>query len=181
MVTKLTLNGPGVPARMAAMTCVIAGAGSRPTPSEPSAPALLTATARSGVMPMKAMPAWAIGVLKPYASVNLVRSSMPSTMSDPARPSCHPADSWSWAGSGCAARRGRRAAARPVWRSSRCPGPRVPPGVPPPGRGDGGLEERPRQVTGLGRGDQEAGHVAGVDVDDDVQVEVGAHALPCQL
>jgi hypothetical protein len=50
--------------------------GISPTPTEPSAPALLTATARLGVMPTNAMPAWAIGVASPYASVNRVCSIM---------------------------------------------------------------------------------------------------------
>jgi hypothetical protein len=67
------------------MISVIAGTGSSPTPSEPNAPALLTATARSGVIPTNAIPACAIGVLNPYASVNLVFSAMPSTMSDAGR------------------------------------------------------------------------------------------------
>src|SRR5690349_23444193 len=95
---KLTWNGPSVPARMAAIVAVIAGAGSRPTPSEPSAPALLTATARSGVIPTKAMPAWAIGVDSPKASVKRVRSLIRSpcripvaTVSRCAQPGLHTA------------------------------------------------------------------------------------------
>src|SRR5262249_43199706 len=76
MVMKLTLNGRSVPARTAAMVFDNASAGISPTPIEPSAPALLTATARLGVMPTNAMPACAIGVASPYASVNRVCSVM---------------------------------------------------------------------------------------------------------
>ena len=89
---KLTWNGRGVPARIAAMVWVMAGGGSSPTPSEPSPPALLTATASSGVMPTNAIPAWATGVLNPYASVNLVFSSMPSTLAEARRAACRPTD-----------------------------------------------------------------------------------------
>jgi predicted O-methyltransferase YrrM len=74
--------------RMPAMTCVITGAGRRPTPREPMAPALLTATARSGVMPTKAMPAWAIGELRPYAVVRRVWSSLPATLPESGRRPC---------------------------------------------------------------------------------------------
>jgi hypothetical protein len=73
---------------MPAMTCVITGAGRRPTPREPMAPALLTATARSGVMPTKAMPAWAIGELRPYAVVKRVWSSIPGTLPEIGRRAC---------------------------------------------------------------------------------------------
>src|SRR5262249_49029647 len=85
MVMKLMLNGRSVPARTAAMVFDNASAGISPTPIEPSAPALLTATARLGAMPTNAMPAWAIGVVSPYASVNRVCRVMGPTMPDPHR------------------------------------------------------------------------------------------------
>src|ERR1051326_1986373 len=61
-VMKLTLNGRSVPSWIALIVWASTGAGIRPTPSEPRPPALLTATASSGVMPAKAIPACAIGV-----------------------------------------------------------------------------------------------------------------------
>src|SRR6185369_16869703 len=44
-------------------------------------------------MPTNAIPAWAMGVLSPYASVNLVFSSMPSTMAETGRGGCRLQDS----------------------------------------------------------------------------------------
>ena len=73
VVMKLMLNGRSVPARTASIVAFSAGGGISPTPMDPSPPARHTATARSGVIPTNAMPAWAMGWLTPYVSVNRVR------------------------------------------------------------------------------------------------------------
>ena len=62
---KLMLYGWPVPARMASIVAFSAGGGISPTPIEPSPPAAQTASARSGVMPTKAIPAWALGWVIP--------------------------------------------------------------------------------------------------------------------
>src|SRR5262249_57193427 len=68
-VMQLTLNGDGVAAFTARMYSRSTCGGVKPTPMAPMPPALLTAMARSGVMPAKAMPAQAKGCRTPHRAV----------------------------------------------------------------------------------------------------------------
>src|SRR5580765_5729022 len=69
---QLTLNGDGVAAFTARMYARSSCGGVKPTPMAPMPPALLTAMARSGVKPAKAMPAQAKGWRMPNRCVKRV-------------------------------------------------------------------------------------------------------------
>src|SRR5262249_30430159 len=71
-VMKLTLNGDGVAAFTARTYSRSTCGGVKPTPMAPMPPALLTAMARSGVMPAKARPAHAKGWVTPKRCVKRV-------------------------------------------------------------------------------------------------------------
>jgi hypothetical protein len=71
-VMQLTLNGAGVAAFTARTYSRSSCGGVKPTPMAPMPPALLTAMARSGVNPAKAMPAQAKGWRTPKRCVKRV-------------------------------------------------------------------------------------------------------------
>src|SRR5262249_31310416 len=71
-VMKLTLNGDGVAAFTVRTYSRRSSGGVKPTPMAPMPPALLTAMARSGVMPAKAKPAQAKGWRTPKRCVKRV-------------------------------------------------------------------------------------------------------------